>query len=318
MAIQTKSGKAFEYACLESIQNHLIDDQAVKLEKNSSLSVTHNFYDSEDVKMKKKMKLGADAAVKVILRLEPQLENPSTNTPLILSIQEDAKGIVGDVRDVLCTRQQNEWEIGLSCKHNHSAIKHSRLSSSIDFGKQWFDIPCSKHYFERIDLLFDELREMRVAGLLWRDVDNKDKRFYVPLLNAFIEELKKLDIDNNTLIPERMLHYLLGRKDFYKVITLDTKRLTQVQAFNIYGTLNRNSGKIRPQTKIKQLSMPTKFLDINFKTNSLNTIIITFDGGWAISMRIHSASTKVEPSLKFDIGLIGVPATLFKHYESWE
>lgn len=318
MAIQTKLGKAFEYACLQSLQSHLIDNQIVKLEENTSLSVTRSFYESADAKMKKKMNLGADAAVKVILRLEPQLENSSTNIPLILSVQEDAKGIVGDVRDVLCVRKQNEWEIGISCKHNHSAIKHSRLSSLIDFGKQWFDIPCSKQYFERIDQLFDELKEMKKNNMLWRDVVNKDKRFYIPLLNAFMEELKRLDVNNPRIVPERMLHYLLGRKDFYKVITLDTKRLTQVQAFNIYGTLNRNSGSIRPQTKIQQLNMPTKFYDIDFKMNSSNTINITCDGGWAISMRIHSASSKVEPSLKFDIGLIGVPATLYKHYESWE
>ncbi|RPD37239.1 HaeIII family restriction endonuclease, partial [Candidatus Liberibacter solanacearum] len=31
------------------------------------------------------------------------------------------------------------------------------------------------------------------------------------------------------------------------------------------------------------------------------------DGGWNISFRLHNASSKVEPSLKFDIQLVKTP-----------
>jgi hypothetical protein len=268
--------------------------------------------------MKQKMDLGAAAVIKVILRLEPQLQNPMKNSPLyLLAIQEDSMGIAGDVRDVIYIRKQNEWQIGLSCKHNHSAVKHSRLSASIDFGKQWLDIPCTSDYFKTINPLFDELKELKGNDILWRDVKNKEQRFYIPLLKAFITELNALNLSNPGLVPKRLLHYLLERNDFYKVITLDSKKLTKVQAFNLYGTLNRHAGNIRPQTRIQQLNMPTKFFDIDFKQSSNNTINITCDGGWAISMRIHNASSKVEPSLKFDVGLIGVPPTLYTHFEPW-
>jgi hypothetical protein len=317
MGIQTTLGKAFEYACLQSLYKSLIDNQQIVIEQTSAYLVAKDFYDNAETSMKQKMDLGATAAVKVILRLEPQLQNPLKNTPLYLTIQEDSSGISGDVRDVLCIRNQNDWQIGLSCKHNHSAVKHSRLSSSIDFGKLWFDIPCSINYFNTINPLFDELKKMKADKILWKDVKDKDKRFYIPLLQAFITELKALDSSNPSLIPERLLHYLLGRNDFYKVITSDSKKITKVQAFNIYGTLNRYSGSVRPQTRIQQLNMPTKFFDIDFKQNSTNTINITCDGGWAISMRIHNASSKVEPSLKFDVGLIGIPQTLYTHFESW-
>ncbi|MDR2122992.1 MAG: HaeIII family restriction endonuclease [Flavobacteriaceae bacterium] len=33
--------------------------------------------------------------------------------------------------------------------------------------------------------------------------------------------------------------------------------------------------------------------------------------------RIHNASTKVEPSLKFDINLIGQPQSLYSHHLNW-
>lgn len=318
MAIQTELGKAFEYACLQSIYNALTDNQDIVIEQNSALEVARESYQNASPDMQNKMDLGADAATRVILRLEPQLTTPRNNIPLYLAIQEDAMGIAGDVRDVICIRRQNEWEIGLSCKHNHSAVKHSRLSDSIDFGDSWFGIPCTQDYFNEINLLFQELREMKENNMLWRDVENKEQRFYIPLLRAFMRELQRLDALHPGEIPNRLLRYLLGRNDFYKIITHDNRLVTQIQAFNIYNTLNRSSGNVRPLINIQQLIMPTRFFDISFRPHSGNTIIVTCDNGWTVSMRIHNASSKVEPSLKFDVQLTGVPPTLHTHYEAWD
>lgn len=318
MGIQTNLGKAFEYACLQSIYSALNGTQQVVVEQNKALEVARKRYQNASPDMQNKMDLGANAATKVILRLEPQLTTPQENVPLYLSIQEDNLGIAGDVRDILCIRRQNGWEIGLSCKHNHSAIKHSRLSDSINFGDSWFGIPCTQDYFDEINPLFQELREMKKNKMLWRDVKNKEQRFYIPLLKAFMRELQKLDELHPGEIPNRLLHYLLGRNDFYKIITHDRRRVTQIQAFNIYNTLNRSSGNVRPLINIPQLVMPNRFFDISFKPNSGNTIIVTCDNGWTVSMRIHNASSKVEPSLKFDVQLIGVPPTLHTHYEVWD
>ena len=192
VSIQTELGKAFEYACLQSIYNELADSQDVVIEQNSALEIARQKYENTTLDMQNKMDLGADAAIRVILRLEPQLTTPLTNVPLYLSIQEDARGQQGDVRDILCIRRQNEWEIGLSCKHNHAAVKHSRLSRTIDFGELWFGIPCSESYFVEINPLFDELEELREQGELWGNISNKEERFYVPLLEAFIRELERL------------------------------------------------------------------------------------------------------------------------------
>ena len=115
----------------------------------------------------------------------------------------------------------------------------------------------------------------------------------------------------------RLITYLLGINDFYKVIAIDNRRVTQIQAFSMYGTLNRPAGRNRPQVRIPQLQMPNIFHDISFKPRSKNTIIITCDLGWAISMRIHNARSKVEPSLKFDVKLVGIPPGLYTHHEPW-
>ncbi|MBC8587098.1 HaeIII family restriction endonuclease [Paratissierella segnis] len=318
MGIQTELGKAFEYACLQSLNNALNETQQVVIEQNSALQVAQEKYNNAANDMQNKMDLGADAAVRVIMRLEPQLTTPLANIPLYLAIQEDSAGIAGDVRDVICIRRQNEWEIGLSCKHNHTAVKHSRLSQTIDFGDSWFGIPCSQQYFDEITPLFNELQELREQGELWRNIEDKEERFYTPLLEAFMRELERLNESNQGVVPERLLNYLLGRNDFYKIITLDRRRVTQVQAFNIYGTLNRNAGRVRSIVNVPQLPMPTRFYNIGFKPGSGNTVLVALDNGWTISMRIHNASSRVEPSLKFDVQLIGVPPGLHTHFEAWD
>ena len=287
------------------------------IQETRTFEVAKDSFINSQGKTQKKMRLAASAAIRLILRLEPQLQNPLTNIPLLLSIQKDSRGIDGDVRDVLCIRRQNNWELGLSCKHNHYAVKHNRLSPSINFGKQWFGRPCSENYFTSITPLFNKLKTMRNKGFFWRDIDNKEEKFYIPLLKAFVNELTKLDAKNPKEIPRRLLRYLLGSNDFYKIIADTQKKVTHIQAFNLDGTLNRKAGTVRPETRIQQLKMPSRFLDIRFKPNSGTTILVACNQGWGISLRIHSAKSKVEPSLKFDVKLTGIPVTLYTHHELW-
>lgn len=313
---QVLNGKGFEYACLQSMQNQLSGIQQIDILTTPTYLSAQLSFQSSDPLVQQKFNLAADAAIRVLRRLEPQLENHQNNQPLILSIQQDARGQQGDVRDVLAIRRQNQWEIGLSAKHNHSAVKHSRLSQTIDFGKEWLNTPSSATYFNEIRPIFNELEDLRSRGVLWRHLDDKADRFYVPVLNAFMRELQRLN-QANTDIPSRLLSYLLGRNDFYKVIAHDGNRTTEIQGYSMYGTLNRPSGNVSPQIRLPRLRLPSRFYDIDFKPNSNTTIFIVCDEGWNISARIHSASTAVEPSLKFDIQLQGVPPTLYRHFEPW-
>lgn len=317
MAQQTKWGKAFEYACLNAFWSRLKDIQDVEIVQTPALQTARNCYYEADSDMIAKMDAAAEAATRMLFRLEPQLENPNNNTPLLLSVQDDKQGVAGDVRDVLCIRSQNDWEIGLSCKHNHDAVKHSRLSQTIDFGSLWLGIPCTTQYFLRIKPVFDLLNEWKEQGIKWRDVKDKEETVYMPILDAFCEELRLLDTQNPGEVPSRLLMYLLGRKDFYKIITDDNKKITKVQAFNISGTLNRQSGTVKPERRVERLVPPTKIFNISYKESSQNTIYVHCDNGWWLSFRIHNASTYVEPSLKFDVQLKGSPVSLYTQIEPW-
>ena len=321
--IQTSNGKAFEYACVIALHEQLSSGQIIVIDDSPQMETARKLYEEVSEEMKISLDAAARAAVRIIKRLEPQLVEANGNEPLFLSLQADAAGIRGDVRDVLCLRKQNGWEIGLSCKHNHHAVKHSRLSDTIDFGQEWMGVPCSKEYFDKVVPLFTELREIRDKSkregeaALWSEVEGKAEKYYIPVLQAFMDELSKINSENPN-IPEKLIRYLLGRYDFYKVITDDNNKTTRVEAINIAGTLNQQSGDLKSITKIPMLKMPTQFYHMGFKQGSDNTVEVVCDEGWQISMRIHSASSKIEPSLKFDVNLISLPSSVHTQIEPWE
>lgn len=322
--IQTANGKAFEYACVLILYRELAEIQNVEIVNSPQLDTAKRLYTDSKSEMKDSLISAAYAAIRVIRRLEPQLWNFEENDILYLSIQSDAAGISGDVRDVICLRKQNGWQIGFSCKHNHHAVKHSRLSDTIDFGKEWLGIPCSEQYFSKIVPLFSRLRilkdESKANGrpMLWDEIENKAETYYRPVLQAFIDELRRIGNEYENNVPQALIRYLIGRYDFYKIITDDTNRTTRVEAINIAGTLNAAAGAEKAITKVPLLRLPTQFYHIDFKQDSDNTIEVVCDEGWQISMRIHSASSKVEPSLKFDVQLISFPSTVYTQTEPWE
>ncbi|MDA3891279.1 MAG: HaeIII family restriction endonuclease [Salinivirgaceae bacterium] len=234
---------------------------------------------------------------------------------LQLEIVSDSEGQSGDVRDVLAIRLlQQKWEIGISAKNNHRAVKHCRLSQKIDFGEKWIGIPCSRDYFDEIEPIFDFLTNLKQKdkNTKWTSIPNMHDKIYVPLLNAFRKELLRLDKEHPLQIPQKLVEYLIGNKDFYKV--MKGRNTVQVQAYNLHGTLNQPFKDINPKAKIQKLKLPTRLIEVVYEGDSKTTLIVSLNEGWQISFRIHSASSRVEPSLKFDINLISAPYTLFNNH----
>lgn len=321
MGNQTENGKAFEYACAYAILEKYQKRLAVTMDDSPQMETARRFYAYLDALHKANYLKAARAAVKIIDRLEPKLS--SDTSQLILKLQTDSKGIHGDVRDVLCVRD-NTWEIGLSCKHNHEAVKHSRLSDTINFGKDWFGKSCSDQYFHEISDVFLPLRKIRDdskangSPALWSSMPDKEDRCYVPVLKAFMKELKRLDQEYPREIPEKLIRYLIGTNDFYKVIMNDQRKYTQIESVNINGTLNQSNGTKKALVDVPVMKLPSKFYEIGFKDGQKNTIVVVCDQGWNISMRIHNASSKIEPSLKFDVQLMAMPSSVLRQIEPWD
>ncbi|MBM3437161.1 MAG: HaeIII family restriction endonuclease [Bacteroidetes bacterium] len=151
MPTQTEAGKAFEFALLIQFFNHLNGVCNIRISKDESYQNALECFDLFSSSSQNKYLKAADAAVHHILELEPRLADPiNENDTLVLEIAPDSAGIRGDVRDILFLRSSQNWEIGISAKNNHKAVKHSRLSENIDFGREWVNIPCSQNYFSKV------------------------------------------------------------------------------------------------------------------------------------------------------------------------
>ena len=137
----------------------------------------------------------------------------------------------------------------------------------------------------------------------------KDENVYVPLLQAFMDEVNRAYKEDKNM-PEKMIEYLIGKEDYYKIVSHDSKRLTLIHTFNMHDTLNKSSKDNVSEIEVPVVELPTRLIDIGFKPKSNNTVEMVLDNGWQLSFRIHSASTKVEPSLKFDVQFISMPVSV--------
>lgn len=308
-------GRAYEFICLKTLEEEIKKIRLAKIEENSSFFAAEKAWNLIEKDLQKILTLSAQTAVIALFDFEP-LITEKENDLVTLLIQPDSKGEEGDVRDILIIRSGIKWEIGLSIKHNHFAVKHSRLSKSIDFGQKWYKDSCSNEYWQAVNPIFDYLDECKKSGMLWREMEEKDSKVYVPLLNAFKTEIKKA-YSKDKKLPKKLVEYLLGEYDFYKVISIDSQQMTQLQSYNTHGTLNKPAKNQKPKRIVPISALPTKIVAFDFKANSTNTLEMYLDNGWQFSFRIHNASTKVEASLKFDIQIIGMPASIITINSYW-
>lgn len=308
-------GRAYEFACLNTLHEEISKYRVSKIEKNSTYEAAQRAWNTLEESEKNIYRISALAGTNTILELEPLILDDGEGE-LELKLQSDDNGEDGDVRDVLIIRKDIEWEIGISVKHNHFAVKHSRLSKGLDFGKKWYGIECSDKYWSDIKPIFNYLDVEKAKQTLWKDLPNKEDDVYKPLLIAFKEELDRQNEFAN--IAKMLVEYLLGEFDFYKVISIDSKRTTQVQSYNLRGTLNQDGKKRKRSIKLPVASLPTRIVNLEFKPDSNNTLELYLDRGWQFTFRIHNASSKVESSLKFDIQIIGMPTSIVSIDCKWK
>lgn len=318
IAKQTQNGKAFEYALLNSFLERLQVLTSVSVVESQPYKTAKKCFESFNETEKGLYNLNASFAVNFLIDLEPRLANGIDKSDILqLEIVSDKKGQTGDVRDVLAIRLLQKWEIGISAKNNHRAVKHSRLSNDINFGDKWLGFSCSQNYFNEIKPIFDELAKLRTASKAiqkWSTLGDYHTSVYIPILNAFKKELLRLDKENPGVVAQKLVEYLIGNQDFYKVIK--GKNKVEIQAYNLHGTLNLSYKDVKPKLKIQKLKLPNRLIEVVYNENSQTTLLVTLTEGWQISFRIHNASSRIEPSLKFDINLVSAPHTLFSNHLS--
>ena len=137
---------------------------------------------------------------------------------------------------------------------------------------------------------------------------------YSDILTEFKEEVWRIHKVIGDATPSRLVRYLIGNHDFHKIIKLSGR--TQLQPFNLVGTLGQRSPVRRASPEAQTLPLPKRIYDVHF-ADTPTTLLLACDAGWQLSFRIHNASEFVEPSLKFDITLTGHPAELVTQEAGW-
>ncbi|GAA7652147.1 hypothetical protein HpHA293_13850 [Helicobacter pylori] len=302
-------GRAYEYAWCLALEQKLSVFKKVIVDKQNGFNACYRAYESLEKSLQERYLESAKQGVLLLLDCEPLLSEVigSSQNGITLSLQKDKLGEIGDIRDILI--YFDRFCIGLSIKHNHDALKHSRLSKNLDFGEKWLGVGVSQNYKDTIKPLFERLENAKKEGMLWRDFPNKEQEIYAPLLQAFKKEVLRIDEDEKNKVPQKMVEYLLGKYDFYKAILLEREQKTKLEAYHFNNTLNR-SVKNKPKRIIPLSKLPTRMIYFDFKPKSFNTLELVLDEGWSFSLRIHNASSRVEPSLKFDIKLLSKPESV--------
>lgn len=283
---QVESGHAFEYGIAASFRR--IYGNAT-LVQNSAARVAEAAFQACDDEEQDKIFRASDEAAAFLVAHDLNLR---MRDDYQIALQSDMAGARGDVRDVIISNTDSE--VGISAKNRHTAVKNPRLSERNDFGRRWFGIPVSPEYFHAVGPIFGELRTLQRRGAIWNDVlETKAARFYIPVLTAFREEVVRL-CDAHPEVPQLMVAYMLGNYDFYKV----TKENGDVslQSFNLRGTLGWG----------RRINLPTRLVEIREKAGFDNTLVLIFDG-WQFSFRLHSAETRIIPSMKFDVRIESLP-----------
>ena len=212
-------GRAYEYICMTKLNEEINKVRYSEIEKNSSYYIAKECWDCINLEMQESFKKSAITAVLAIFDLEPMILEDGKDK-LVLKLQKDSEGEIGDVRDIIIVRRDVKWEIGLSIKHNHFAVKHSRLGKTLDFGEKWFGVKCSEQYWKDIEPIFSYLNAEKTLKTKWSDLPDKENDVYVPLLKAFIDEINR-NYKNHSELPKKLVEYLLGEYDFYKIISID-------------------------------------------------------------------------------------------------
>ena len=262
------SGKAWEFALAKAFS--IKTNNPNLLDRSSSYKKARMSFELFSLNEQKRLQQAAEKSVQFLVKHENRFERIVN-----IELQKDNKGEEGDVRDILM-HVSDDKSIGISAKQRNSALKHSRLSRSIDFGGKWYGRKCSVAYWSKVDPVFEKLESLKGQGKFFRDIPDKMDLFYAPILVAFIEEIKACPK------PEKLLSYLIGCQDFYKVIKANGN--IQIESFNLRGDLNWG----------ERVPLPSKIIKCEMKPKSKTTVYVEFDKGWLLSFRIHSARSIVE------------------------
>ncbi|MCC5803801.1 HaeIII family restriction endonuclease [Rossellomorea vietnamensis] len=297
MSTSTDRGYGFEYTNIQ--EGMTILNGTVGPETQTWIQRTGNpKYNSLSVNEQQAMIRAARTIINFLTEYEPWLLNGG-----IEIAQVKAAGGSTDVSDVRFTGLGQS--VGLSLKSNHDAVRHPRVSPTIDIAHQWLGVNTDQRYLGEVAEIFNNFTSFCEFNNVERfnQLSNEQKKnlLYSPITACFSDLL--LRVFNGPAGPDAVAHflrYLIGDRDFYKAKADFNRGELLIEAYDFSGTMG-------PRHRLR---MPTRCLEVIVEpgpTGLYNYINITFDRGWEVKMRLHTARTAIENSLKWDVQFVGTP-----------
>lgn len=353
---KVKNGKAFEYASLIELYNELLkrgwNQEQLEIERDGNYQNIESAYQSiamadEDDEDESEVETicierhsneynrAAHVAARYLCMVEPILQNPD-GLYGVFKAMPDSAGIKGDVRDIDFIvyydkrHEKKVKEIGISCKNNHEAVKHPRITEEPDFAKEWTkgEFTCSREFMSGMRKIQDKIDEYKKEYTKWADVEEKMDTVYYPIVKLFAKEIKRLGVvdekaaqarqTNAKKFTQLFFEYMFGTQDFYKFIKDDASKATKVYPYNMHGSLMTPYNGNKNEQAVKSINMPEEIVEVRVKPKSKTTIEVYFDQ-WIISMRLHNADTKIsKTSLKFDVQIKAQPRKVMGMVLHWD
>ncbi|RAS80768.1 HaeIII family restriction endonuclease [Priestia endophytica] len=299
MSTTTNRGYGFEYSTIKQA-NYLLEGNIGPETKNWITKTGLVKYNMLTTNEQEGMERASNRIIEFLLEYEPWLKDE----PIIVE-HVKAKGGATDVSDVRLSSNIHK-SVGISLKSNHDAVKHPRVSPTIDIAQNWLGIPTDNEYMLETTEIFQHFNKYSQLNnyTKFKELSNseKDELLYKPICEAFSELLiRSFNGKDGEVAIRHILPYLIGDRDFYKAKADFKRNELTVAAFDFNGTLGTR----------KRIHVPTRCLEVRVEKGKRdgmhNYISLNFDRGWEVKMRLHTASSKIENSLKWDVQFVGIP-----------
>lgn len=253
-SLQNKTGRAFEYGIAIALSKNLL----VSIKDNAPLYNARRCFEFCSNREQERIVKASNEITAFLIAHDTRLIKGTC----YIFIQSDQQGEYGDVRDVIIHNIQTNENIGISAKNRHFAVKHSRLSEQIDFGAKWLGVHCSENYFKTIVPIFRDLNNKKRKGEQWKNIPNKQQLYYMPVLQAFKQEMQSLLEKQANRTFKALMYYLLGKYDYYKIIKENGS--VSIISFNMNGTLKWGN----------RVPLPTRIIEVAHKPDSETTLFL--------------------------------------------
>lgn len=209
--------------------------------------------------------------------------------------------------EILLERTDIDWHICISVKNDAKVLSSMTLADRTryteknrvinvfneidDFGEEIFQVPCSNEYFNDVNkvlLTFEPYSKEEWVKKL-DDEDFLYGKLITPMLRAIAAEVPRI-CEYHPEAPKKFIDFFYGNFDYYFIKPIKELEITRIGSVNSHGDLGKIPGS--HNLAIQRINFPTKLLDVRFATGdygeiSKDTLQFSFDGGWAVCLKLH-------------------------------